>query len=1019
MRVSTYLQPVLSKRRGVALGVWGEAGIGKSYAVALALKNLPCHTLSLHATTPLAGLVGQLTKPKKLALWAEKTLEKVQKGEQVEASNLISALGASLAGLAPFVLHLEDIHEADTERLAFLRDLAQTIQKLKGVGLLVTSRQLPSEPFMAVKLGVLSREDSDKLLEKELKATLPKEGLEFIYNKAAGNPLFTLEYVRFLTRAGYLGNDGKSWHWRKPERDQMPVVVEALLEQMIVQAKSVPMHRYVLESKALLPLDASNELWEKVARVTTQELHSALSELSTRGVFKGNGFAHPLVREVTLKTLSSERRQHLARRAINVLKDDPVQAALFIDDAKLENEKSLELLTQAAAHLENINQKMEAVRCLEKALGYVADDKKGGLALRAAQLASKTGDSRALTFAQMADSFLNDSIEAKKLIALSYAVQGNYDQMKIALDQLQGKIDDGYFIRCLFTAGAYKETISFVNTGLDTENLTEDSLYFLAWSYIDQGDLTTALNLVEQRLRQAHLQPDKKAELIDIRATVLHYQGKYAEADLMFSEIIDLYAKSGGGWDGVANGLRNRALNRKLMGQYREVIPDFLKALNLYAERGATIFYAQTLVMLSEIYFMLGHYEKMETDLLESLSIFERVTPQPFYVEALVNLTYLYSKRYLNSILALKYAQKALEVSGQVGSTLYESMALIAASSADTLAGNLARALERGNKALELAESGFKELMLKAQYNKGQVLGAFGRQEEARALLEKAIYECGQAGVIFGVHQSGLELDRLNNDLESARKHMQWFEERGLMNGVNIAKRYFPELATEDTPPIILTSEDMPHLEVLGLMRVSHHKKSEAVKGRKRQELLAVLLDTRISGRAEVGRLELLDKLYSSEDELKAANNLKDLVHILRENFGATAILTTVNGYALGTLHSDAEQFLKTGDTNLWRGSYLEGLSVEGQETVSESLYIMLFEKAKALLQTNPKETARLGRVLLRADPYNRDYLTLCLQALRASNNHKSLTRLYTEAKDRFLELAETLPETWQSFLNQ
>ena len=185
------------------------------------------------------------------------------------------------------------------------------MKKLRGVGLLVTSRQVLNEPFLAVKLEALSQEDSEVLLEDELKATLPKEALEFIYGKASGNPLFTLEYVRFLARQGNLSNDGKIWHWRKPEKEQMPVVVEALLEQAIMQAKTIPMHRYVLESKALLPLEASHDLWQKVARVNPQELQNTIQELSQQGIFKEHHFAHPLFREVVLKTLSPERRQDL------------------------------------------------------------------------------------------------------------------------------------------------------------------------------------------------------------------------------------------------------------------------------------------------------------------------------------------------------------------------------------------------------------------------------------------------------------------------------------------------------------------------------------------------------------------------------------------------------------------------------------------------------------------------------------------------------------------------------------
>jgi hypothetical protein len=39
------------------------------------------------------------------------------------------------------------------------------------------------------------------------------------------------------------------------------------------------------------------------------------------------------------------------------------------------------------------------------------------------------------------------------------------------------------------------------------------------------------------------------------------------------------------------------------------------------------------------------------------------------------------------------------------------------------------------------------------------------------------------------------------------------------------------------------------------------------------------------------------------------------------------------------------------------------------------------------------------------------------LQALRASDNHRSLNRVYEQAKERLLEVGEQLPEDWKVFL--
>ena len=114
------LQAVMSKRVGLAVALWGDAGIGKSYQVQQLLQTLTCRSSSLHATTPLAALARGLPKPKKLPLWAERTLARLAQSEEIENVTTIASLGAVFAGLAPFVLHLEDIHEAGSERLEFI-----------------------------------------------------------------------------------------------------------------------------------------------------------------------------------------------------------------------------------------------------------------------------------------------------------------------------------------------------------------------------------------------------------------------------------------------------------------------------------------------------------------------------------------------------------------------------------------------------------------------------------------------------------------------------------------------------------------------------------------------------------------------------------------------------------------------------------------------------------------------------------------------------------------------------------
>ena len=162
-----------------------------------------------------------------------------------------------------------------------------------------------------------------------------------------------------------------------------------------------------------------------------------------------------------------------------------------------------------------------------------------------------------------------------------------------------------------------------------------------------------------------------------------------------------------------------------------------------------------------------------------------------------------------------------------------------------------------------------------------------------------------------------------------------------------------------------------------------------------------MLLEARVTGKSELSRLELFDALYPNEPEDRAASSLKELIRDTRANLGADVIQTTQNGYALGQVTTDVEEFFKTGDSSLWRGGYLQNLEISSLETVRESLELALQTCTEKLLETDAKEAARVSRFLLEMNLYDLEHLRLSLRAFKASQNYKTLGRVYTEARRR------------------
>ncbi len=1016
------LEPVLHRRSGVAVALWGEPGVGKSHAAARLLAGLPCRSATVQASTPLRSLAGRLPEPSRPVSWASATLERLRSGAAVEPARALEAVAATLARCAPFVLHVEDLHEADDERAALLRDLAAMVRRTPGVGLLVTSRTDPGTPFRRFRVEPLAEREVHELLEGALGSRLPAEAASWIAARSGGNPLFALEYLRYLGRQGHLWSDGRSWHWRRPGPDAPPPTVEALIEHFLEGALAGTGLAAAVAAKALLPAGSGAALEARAAGLTPAAWRSAERELERRGVLANGEFVHPLYRESAARLTPAERRREVARRALAAPELPPSQAAALVADAGLSPREAVDRLRRAADAAREAGDRTAAGRLLALASDRASGVESGSLALEAARLLVGRDYPLMLALAERAASLLDDPTEALLVQAGGLSVRGDREALDEVLARLPPAAKTGpewlqRLVRLLHQAGRRDEVIAAWEASPHRDQCDGGTVYCVGWAYLHAGRPRTAAALVDEWLARPTTDASGAADIKDLRASIAFYLGDNEAAEATFTELLERAATTpGASPPNTANLLRNRALARMQQARIADSLPDLEAALRVYEEVGHGLHYAGTLVMMSYAHQELGAYERAEEVLTEALEVVERAGEPGSLNGVVAQLADLYLEwpGRAHAALALRYAVRAAEAAAPGG--LESVTATYLLSRARTATGRAQEGLELAERALAMAESSeVAEAVLAARFAQGLALEALGRAAEAREAYAWASARSAELGLPLHAHRYGLEVDRLDGDAERAAERERWFAARGLEHGAGLARRYFP-------PPGASASSGgprrAPRLEVLGPMRLRRAEETVPVRGGRRKALLVALTEARLAGQPEVSRLALVEALYPDGDEVRSVGALKQLVSDLRRELGASSVVTTAAGYALGEVATDVEEFLETGDTSLWRGDLGEGADWRPRESVLAGVLAALAASAAAAVEDDPVEAARAAALLRRQDPFELEHLRLHLRALRAAGLTRTLAEEYRSARDLFAEVGEELPEDAARFLD-
>ncbi len=1019
LQLARQLNVVVSKFVGTAVGLWGEPGIGKTHTAREVLSRVQCRHLSLHATTGAVQIVTMLPQAKKQPVWVQAQLARLERGEQPGNSTFAALLAAILSALAPFVLHLEDAHEASVERLDLIVMLAQSIARTRGVGLLVTGRSEPSAPIRNHKLEPLSFLETAALIEHGLNAPAPNDGLEWVFGRTCGNPLFTLEFVRFLNRQGFLWSDGESWHWRKPPEDFMPMTVEALISQLTLGLTTTPEIQAVLETRAILPdhlaLDVLLSVWEHVAALERQPLLDAIGFLERGGVFNNQAFVHPLFAEITRRDLPAARRASYAERAMQVLEPiDLVLAADYIDDAGLEPVAAIERLERAASRLREQGDLDRAAHLLGMAAERASGEGRMRLALEADALFQTRGTfTPRLKLLRLAHGAQPDNRDTQLKLAMTLATVGQVEPVKALIAELPARErSEARWVNALFNAQTRStNSVEALQTWRDHPELLQfpRSVAYAAEAYANLGDFQNAEHLIAQALEK----PDpvgRHRNVIGMLAFIRSEQGRLEEAQQLHEQHLELALQAGGAGN-IASSYYNRSFNLCRLGRYQQAIKSLEDAISLGDQAGVFEYSANARTVLGAILTRLGRFGDAEALILAGFETLSRLEVSHRLANAEWALADLYAqwRPPHGAVLALKFARDAVQHSRELANVRCLGAALAVAARIEAWLGDPVQALKLALEANALGLTSLTDVGA-CEFALATALEANG-QPDAALLRWQEIAR--KTAFIEDQREAELAIARLRGDRRRGLELLEWFERRGLGAIVLRTRRDF---LTEEIEPVQV-SFTTARIEVLGAIRLFRNDQPVITRAHKRLEILSYLLETRISGRSEANTRELVVALYPNMPELEAKKALKQLVYLNRSVLGVDSLVSTAGGYALGAISSDAEDFLQTGDSSLWRGVYQGSLEDNWLLGVRNALTTGLQTSVESLFESNPNEAARLGLILLEMEPYNAKILRLTLACLERAGHLKRARSVYAEGYSRLLEVGELLPETMDGFL--
>jgi DNA-binding SARP family transcriptional activator/tetratricopeptide (TPR) repeat protein len=398
------------------MGLWGEAGIGKSrllteFLAFASLQGASCLRVTCRSTDAnrslavlleliplLRGMRGAIgSAPETLEFFAGLTTRRPEGRSSSKRNHpdfFSAGLQAAFADIieavtedAPLIICVEDCQWLDTASAAVFASLTQRLRDQR-LFLVFTSRtgfegKLVAHPFdgQCIELPPLDQLASEELIHsviREQGRQVNSNYLRWCTTAAEGNPFFLREFAN---------------HWLETaDEHRSPPSLTAVLKQRLARLSSNAIQ--LLQTCAVLENHASLDNIEAVLGYPAHELLSCINELSTAGMLAvspvdgtASGGArinsrHDLLSDVALAQLSGPGLVFLHRRAAKVLEgliEQNNDASTLWSCAKHwqlagDASQAFRLATSCASHLLEAGLPTDAAEAFGRAQQYASTD---------------------------------------------------------------------------------------------------------------------------------------------------------------------------------------------------------------------------------------------------------------------------------------------------------------------------------------------------------------------------------------------------------------------------------------------------------------------------------------------------------------------------------------------------------------------------------------------------------------------------------------------------------------------